>query len=277
MDPYVDVLYRGLEVAKRVRLADFQRGTGYLEVPAPMPAGTEIEVVTDGGVRFTAVVRSIHEQVGGATQAPGMRIAPRLADTDAQTWWQQQTEFVPSQRSKTAVLGTDEVAATVKAAELAERGIATEIGSSPDRETRQLSSAEVQSAMLAAETLSSPPRMAMARATAPRYQLDTDTIVNPPSRYQLDADTIVNPDLPADADGYVDDGRSTQAMDVIDREVLEQLAAEGAIVEPVEDDAGSSGMFTTGLRTGSVTAPIVNEASGELTAGGKKAKRNKKR
>ena len=277
MDPYVDVLYRGLEVAKRVRLADFQSGTGYLEVPAPMPAGTEIEVVTDGGVRFAATVRSIHEQVGGVAQAPGMRIAPSLSEAAAQSWWAQQVQDAPVVRVKTLVITPEVVAAAVIAAERQERSVATEPGSTADRPTRELSTAEVIAAVSASETLSMASKP-MARATAPRYQLDTDTIVNPPSRYQLDADTIVNPDVAADADGYADDGRSTQAMDVIDRETLEALAAEGAIVEPVDDDdAAASNMFTTGMRSGSVTAPIVNEASGELTAGGKKNKRNKKR
>ena len=82
----MDLTYRGIELARRVKLSAVTTRHGYLEVAMPMPVGTEVAITTDERVQFTAVVTEIHEQIAGATQAPGMRITPTLS-ADAQSWW----------------------------------------------------------------------------------------------------------------------------------------------------------------------------------------------
>src|SRR3954470_1653124 len=71
-ESFVDLTYRGLSLGRRVKLAQVRPSTGYLEMPAPMPVGTKIAVVTDDGVAFDAIVNAIHEQTGGTDKPPGM-------------------------------------------------------------------------------------------------------------------------------------------------------------------------------------------------------------
>ncbi|MBP9087692.1 MAG: hypothetical protein KBG15_16335 [Kofleriaceae bacterium] len=87
IESFVDLTYRGIELARRVKLTAVSASHGYLEVATPMPVGTEVAITTDENVRFTALVSEIHEQIAGATQAPGMRVAPSLLEADAQSWW----------------------------------------------------------------------------------------------------------------------------------------------------------------------------------------------
>jgi hypothetical protein len=83
---FVDLSYRGLALARRVKLTQVRPSTGYVEMPAPMPVGTQIAITTDDGMSIDAVVTEIHEQVGGATQTPGMLVQPTLAGAAAD-WW----------------------------------------------------------------------------------------------------------------------------------------------------------------------------------------------
>ena len=83
---FVDLSYRGLALARRVKLTQVRPSTGYVEMPAPMPVGTQIAITTDDGVSFDAIVAEIHEQVGGATQTPGMLVQPALEGAAAD-WW----------------------------------------------------------------------------------------------------------------------------------------------------------------------------------------------
>lgn len=87
-ESFVDLTYRGLALGRRVKLTQVRPTTGYVELPAPMPVGTAIAIATDDGAQAGARVVEVHEQVGGATQAPGMRIAPELGGGDAfAAWW----------------------------------------------------------------------------------------------------------------------------------------------------------------------------------------------
>jgi len=83
---FVDLSYRGLALARRVKLTQVRPTTGYVEMPAPMPVGTQISIATDEGVAIEAVVAEIHEQVGGATHTPGMLVQPALSGAAAE-WW----------------------------------------------------------------------------------------------------------------------------------------------------------------------------------------------
>ncbi len=83
---FVDLSYRGLALARRVKLTQVRPTTGYVEIPTPMPVGTQIAITTDDNVAIDAVVTEIHEQVGGATHTPGMRVKPALAGAAAE-WW----------------------------------------------------------------------------------------------------------------------------------------------------------------------------------------------
>jgi hypothetical protein len=86
-DSFVDLSYRGLALARRVKLTQVKPSTGYVEMPTPMPVGTRVAIATDDGVSIDAVVAEIHEQVGGATATPGMLVRPALDGAGAE-WWQ---------------------------------------------------------------------------------------------------------------------------------------------------------------------------------------------
>ncbi len=85
-DTFVDLTYRGLALGRRVKLAQVRPSTAYLELPAPMPVGTAIGILTDDTVALDAQVIEVHEQVGGV-EGPGMLVRPRLAGDVARAWW----------------------------------------------------------------------------------------------------------------------------------------------------------------------------------------------
>lgn len=87
IESFVDLTYRGLSLGRRVKLTSVSAGTGYLETPAPMPVGTSIAIATDEGLTLVAVVRAVHEQVGGSEQVPGMLVAPGLDEAEHAAWW----------------------------------------------------------------------------------------------------------------------------------------------------------------------------------------------
>ena len=85
-DTFVDLTYRGLALGRRVKLAQVRPSTAYLELPAPMPVGTTIGILTDDTVALDAVVIEVREQVGGS-EGPGMLVRPRLSGDVANAWW----------------------------------------------------------------------------------------------------------------------------------------------------------------------------------------------
>lgn len=87
IESFVDLTYRGLSLGRRIRLSQVRPSTGYLELPAPMPVGSQIAIATDDGTAFDAVVTAIHEQVAGSDRAPGMTVAPALTAERAAAWW----------------------------------------------------------------------------------------------------------------------------------------------------------------------------------------------
>ena len=87
-ESFVDLSYRGLALGRRIKLTQVRPTTGYLELPMPMPVGTQIALSTDEGLVLEATVAAIHEQVGGSDRVPGMTIKPALAVEPAKAWWQ---------------------------------------------------------------------------------------------------------------------------------------------------------------------------------------------
>ncbi len=87
-DSLVDLSYRGLALARRVKLVQVKPSSGYVEMPTPMPVGTRVAIATDEGVSIEAVVAEIHEQVTGASVTPGMLVRPALDNSRASAdWW----------------------------------------------------------------------------------------------------------------------------------------------------------------------------------------------
>jgi hypothetical protein len=91
-DRFVDVRYRGLEVGRGLKLRDVSTDGAYLEVPLPMPVGSPIEIALDDGTRVPAVVATVHEQVGGSSVPPGMRVRP---PSRGEAWWRDQPAPLP--------------------------------------------------------------------------------------------------------------------------------------------------------------------------------------
>ncbi len=90
-EQFVDVRYRGLEVGQRVKLHDLGPTTGYLELPAPLPVGSILEISTDEGIRLRVRVARVQEQVAGAAIAPGMRVVAQL-DNSSEGWWRERAQ-----------------------------------------------------------------------------------------------------------------------------------------------------------------------------------------
>jgi hypothetical protein len=87
IESYVDLAYRGLSLGRRIRLAQVRPNTGFLELAAPMPVGTQVAITTDDGATFEATVVWVHEQVSGGERAPGMIVAPELGSAEITAWW----------------------------------------------------------------------------------------------------------------------------------------------------------------------------------------------
>ena len=74
-EDFVDVHWRGLEVARKARLKPDGTGVGHLEHGTPMPIGTALTLRTADGVELAAVVAGVREQIGGRSEPPGMDLA----------------------------------------------------------------------------------------------------------------------------------------------------------------------------------------------------------
>jgi hypothetical protein len=265
IDSFVDVTYLGLELGRRVKLTEIDAGSGYLEVAAPMPVGTalELRIEPDGGgdaVAVAAVVRGVHEQVGGSDRAPGMRIEPQLAGA-AQAWW----------------------AARVRPVTLASAGA---------RPTHRMTAIEADEAKAIGEQMlraTAKPAAAAAAATATAAAAAATATA---------AATAADPAAPAD-DGIVDDGKRTEVMAAVDPDLIAKLTGGGEpliddgkrtqvmAVPPVMDDDdsddgddGNGNGNGNGETSGEIElpdAPDSASASGKLPAARGKAKRKRRR
>lgn len=88
MERVVDVTYRGLRVAKGVKLADGGE-QGFLEVDAPLPVGTRVTVEGEGGFRVDARVVGVVEQGTAGMRLdwapPKVAVEPAAASAPAGT------------------------------------------------------------------------------------------------------------------------------------------------------------------------------------------------
>jgi len=112
-ESFVDLTYRGLSLGRRVKLSNVRPTTGYVEMPAPMPVGTQIGILTDDTVALDAVVVEIHEQVAGSGHAPGMVLRPRLDGDVAKKWWQSRVTLPDAERKSAPVIAAPEPPAPV--------------------------------------------------------------------------------------------------------------------------------------------------------------------
>lgn len=102
-ESFVDLGYRGVSLARRIKLAQVRPSAAYLETPAPMPVGSAITITGDDGTTIEAVVTMIHEQVGGSTTTPGMAVKPTLAGAAAE-WWQARVTLPEEEPAKPRVI-----------------------------------------------------------------------------------------------------------------------------------------------------------------------------
>jgi hypothetical protein len=87
IESLIDLTYRGISLGRRIKLTQIRPTTGYVELPTPMPVGTELVIGTDEAISFGAIVTWVHEQVAGTDRIPGMIVQPRLS-ADVTAWWQ---------------------------------------------------------------------------------------------------------------------------------------------------------------------------------------------
>jgi hypothetical protein len=80
---FVDLTCRGLRVAQKARLNLESPTVGFLEIEAPLPIGTRVQVTGEGDFTVDARVTKVVEQEAGAKSPPGMRIdwSPPIAVT----------------------------------------------------------------------------------------------------------------------------------------------------------------------------------------------------
>ena len=102
-ESFVDLTYRGLSLGRRVKLSEVRPTTGYVEMPASMPVGTQIGIITDDTVALDATVVEVHEQVSGSDRAPGMVVKPRLDGDASKSWWQKRVSLPEPEKKMTPV------------------------------------------------------------------------------------------------------------------------------------------------------------------------------
>ncbi len=87
-EEFVDLTYRGLQVAQRARLLPDGPDGAFVEHEAPLPVGARVTLVRDGRPPTEARVVGVVELEAGAKSAPGMRLSwgaakPAAAAEDA--------------------------------------------------------------------------------------------------------------------------------------------------------------------------------------------------
>lgn len=239
IESFVDLSYRGLPLGRRIKLTRVRPRSGYLELPQPMPVGTQISLATDEGVAIDAVVIDVHEQVGGSPHTPGMAIAPALVD-DAARWWE----------ARVALPDDAEAAATgdrVRSVTLRPR--TTTIPMPPSAEA--LAGGDDQATV------------GMQALADDGQQTTVMEAIDPALLEQLMAGAGQSGELPV-----VDDGLRTVAMPAVDLSAL-GLAGEAG---DGDDGGGEVGELDDAGASGSMAIPAQGDASGP-----QRGKRRKKR
>jgi hypothetical protein len=203
-ESFVDLSYRGLSLARRIKLTQVRQGSAYLELPTPMPVGTTIAITTDDGLALEATVAEINEQVGGLDRAPGMLVTPRLEAAAQTAWWQ-------------ARVATPEGAPTPDEVDRAPRP--------PDGAVQSVTSRSTSGAVAVPELADDGRTTAVMEAVSGADASASDTVIADvavPSQSPRDT----HPSLPA-APPIEDDGRRTVAMEAVDLAALGLASPSG--------------------------------------------------
>jgi hypothetical protein len=245
-EAFVDVMWRGLEVGKRVKLHAIHPADAYIDHATPMPVGTVLSLKTDEGLEIPVTVLRVHEQVGGSTETPGMSVKPLLADVGAAaaTWWDQRRE-VPRARPEPDTgpppMGTPAPALSPAALAAADDPRAAIVA----KPTLTMSTVEVERALKAVK--------GAVEDEADAGNTEVMSAVDPALLEAIAVEERGDP-------GLVDDGKRTMQMSVADVNAIVEAADESADVtgpmnggnghgdEPSSDDAGASGSRASGKK-----------------------------
>jgi len=156
-EQFVDATCHGVELGKSLKLHDFGPTTAFLEVAAPMPVGSRVELRSDGGVKIDVEVVRVQEQVAGAETAPGMRVAATKLSGKAESWWSAQVSRTdpeipePARGTSAAAVADDAVpTATPTEVTIPSAGVpAPKDGKKPSARTQIMSVSEIQDAIAA--------------------------------------------------------------------------------------------------------------------------------
>ena len=205
IESFVDLNYRGLALGRRVKLTQVRPSTGYLELAAPMPVGTAINISTDEGVQLDATITEVHEQVGGADKPPGMLVRPKLDADAAKSWW----------------------SARVAMPELAKPQAAAPVGTVRPKRKSDGGVPELvdDGRNTAVMEVVDPTTPELVRDTAPEVEV------------------IDVPPLRDSSPSIQDDGKRTTAMDAVDLEALglDPASSSGSMPTATDDDNDKSG------------------------------------
>jgi hypothetical protein len=260
IESFVDLTYRGLALGRRIKLTQVRPTTGYLELPMPMPVGTQIVISTDEGVTLDATVAQIHEQVGGSDRVPGMIVKPALEAGAAASWWQarvalpEDSQEAPGRNRAITVRPRSH---TVPVPPPAPEPLAKEV-----TETKELSvfvaeqpvaqapdpvplSTEVTATKELSVFVAEQPAPAPSEVSVPQYD-------DPPVRPKIREEDI----------------KRTTVMNAVDQELLAKLTSQDGDVEQLVRRTGEHEVVDDGLRTTVMDAVDPAALGLDVTASG---------
>jgi hypothetical protein len=236
-ETFVDLLYRGLPLGRRIKLTQVRPHNGYLEHPTPMPVGTAISVATDDGFVLDAVVTGVHEQVGGSEVAPGMRFAPTLASDQMTTWWKARVtlpEIDPPKAAAPPVVATR----SPTTPPLTVRPRSHTVPNEPvtgDAPTAAAAPALEAAVSAIAPTASAP--VVDARKTTVMPAIDQDLL----AQLAKSPDEIERLHRKSGEYAVVDDGQRTTVMDAVDPAALGLEVSSSGSLGVIDDDGDEGG------------------------------------
>jgi len=278
-ESYVDLSYRGLPLGRRIKLAQVRPSTAYLELPTPMPVGTTVSIHSDDGMVLEALVRDLHEQVGGSDRSPGMTIAPTLKDDAALAWWHARVTLPEAEPRKR----TRDRPHTVRPRS------ATRPQPQPQPQPPAAAVPETRSSLIVLEQL--PSREPEPRVTPvivetppppasipPEYgRAMTIPDAEPPEHVEVEeielprSRTLLGMSPPTDPPPHVqDEAKRTLVMDALDQETLKNLSRQpqDTPVEPARTISNDYPVEDDGLRTQHMDAVDVRALGLEVPSSG---------
>ncbi|MDQ3334903.1 MAG: hypothetical protein M4D80_07070 [Myxococcota bacterium] len=272
IESFVDLTYRGLALGRRIKLTQVRPTTGYLELPMPMPVGTQISISTDEGVTLEATVAEIHEQVGGSDRVPGMIVKPVLAADAASSWWQARVGLPEDERpdrgrSITVRPRTHTVPAPPPTGP-EQQPLAKEV-----TETKELSVFVAEQPVVQIPTIDTPAVPLSKEVTSTKelsvYVAESSAPVSAPMAGSL-ADLAVPQyeEPPQRPKIKEEDIKRTTVMNAIDQELLAKLTSQDGEVEQLVRRTGEHDVVDDGLRTTVMDAVDPAALGLDVTASG---------